>query len=92
MCVYMEESEKREKRVCFTGHRPKKIITPENTIKDKLKEEIIKAIRKDTAYSFPAWHDAYTYGQQKLYYNYVQTDMQSNSYVHYHTKALKKLE
>lgn len=46
MCVYMEESEKRKKRVCFTGHRPKKIITPENTIKDKLKEEIIKAIKE----------------------------------------------
>lgn len=46
MCVHMDESEKRKKRVSFTGHRPEKIITPEHTIKDKLKEEIIKAINE----------------------------------------------
>lgn len=45
-CVYMDESEKRKKRVCFTGHRPEKIIASEHTIKDKLKEEIIKAIKE----------------------------------------------
>lgn len=42
----MDESEKRKKRVCFTGHRPEKIIASEHTIKDKLKEEIIKAIKE----------------------------------------------
>lgn len=42
----MDESEKRKTRVCFTGHRPEKIITPEHTIKEKLKEEIIKAINE----------------------------------------------
>lgn len=42
----MDESEKRKTRVCFTGHRPEKIITPEHVIKEKLKEEIIKAINE----------------------------------------------
>lgn len=46
MCIHMDESEKRKKRVCFTGHRPEKITIPEHTIKDKLKEQIIKAINE----------------------------------------------
>lgn len=42
----MSELEKRKKRVCFTGHRPEKINTPECIIKDRLKEEIITAINE----------------------------------------------
>lgn len=40
----MSEAEKRLKRVCFTGHRPEKLNIPEEEIKDRLRNEIRKAI------------------------------------------------
>ena len=40
----MTETEKRMHRVCFTGHRPKKLIRPEKAIKQDLEKEIRQAI------------------------------------------------
>ena len=39
----MNESEKRKYRVCFTGHRPEKLSTSEEFIKQQLYNEIIKS-------------------------------------------------
>lgn len=41
----MNESEKRKYRVCFTGHRPEKLSTSEEFIKQQLYNEIIKSIQ-----------------------------------------------
>lgn len=40
----MKESEKRLHRCCFTGHRPEKLKVSENTVKEKLEQEILQAI------------------------------------------------
>lgn len=40
----MTEEEKRQRRVCFTGHRPEKLTRPEWLIKRDLKKEIRQAI------------------------------------------------
>lgn len=40
----MTESEKRLRRVCFTGHRPEKLNVSEKEVKDKLKDAIQKSI------------------------------------------------
>lgn len=45
----MDEAEKRKRRVCFTGHRPEKLIESEEYIKDRLRQEILRSI--DEGYS-----------------------------------------
>ena len=40
----MTESEKRMHRVCFTGHRPEKLLTPESVVKENLEREIKQAV------------------------------------------------
>lgn len=40
----MTEQEKRTHRCCFTGHRPEKLLVPEENIKAALKKEIRQAI------------------------------------------------
>ena len=40
----MTESEKRLRRVCFTGHRPEKLNLSEKEVKDKLRDAIRKSI------------------------------------------------
>ena len=40
----MTEEEKRQRRACFTGHRPEKLTRPEWLIKRDLKKEIRQAI------------------------------------------------
>lgn len=40
----MTESEKKLRRVCFTGHRPEKLNLSENEVKDKLRNAILKSI------------------------------------------------
>ena len=40
----MSESEKRLKRVCFTGHRPEKLDISENEVKDRLRRAIQQSI------------------------------------------------
>lgn len=40
----MTESEKRLRRVCFTGHRPEKLNLNEKEVKNKLREAIRKSI------------------------------------------------
>ena len=40
----MTESEKRLRRVCFTGHRPEKLNLSEKEVKDKLRNAIQKSI------------------------------------------------
>lgn len=42
----MDESEKRKRRVCFTGHRPEKLTIPNDIIKKRLLEEIITSINE----------------------------------------------
>ena len=41
----MTESEKRLKRVCFTGHRPEKLNVSEKEIKERLKFAIQQAVK-----------------------------------------------
>ncbi len=45
-CIFitMTEEEKRQRRVCFTGHRPEKLTCPEWLIKRDLKKEIRQAV------------------------------------------------
>lgn len=40
----MTESEKRLRRVCFTGHRPEKLNISENEVKDRLRKAIRQSI------------------------------------------------
>ena len=40
----MTESEKRLRRVCFTGHRPEKLNISENEVKDRLRKAIQQSI------------------------------------------------
>lgn len=40
----MTESEKRMHRVCFTGHRPEKLLAPESVVKENLEREIRQAV------------------------------------------------
>lgn len=42
----MTESEKREKRVCFTGHRPENLDLSERAVKKALQKEILVAIEE----------------------------------------------
>ncbi len=42
----MDEAEKRKRRVCFTGHRPEKLIESEEYIKDRLRQEILRSIEE----------------------------------------------
>lgn len=41
----MTESEKRLRRVCFTGHRPEKLNISEKEVKDRLRKAIQQSIR-----------------------------------------------
>ena len=43
----MTEAEKRQHRVCFTGHRPEKLTVPESIVKRELEKEIRLAIADD---------------------------------------------
>ena len=43
----MTEVEKRQHRVCFTGHRPEKLTVPESIVKRELEKEIRLAIADD---------------------------------------------
>ena len=43
----MTEAEKRQHRVCFTGHRPEKLTVPECIVKRELEKEIRLAIADD---------------------------------------------
>lgn len=45
----MTEAEKRQHRVCFTGHRPEKLTVPECIVKRELEKEIRLAIADDMA-------------------------------------------
>ena len=45
----MTEAEKRQHRVCFTGHRPEKLTVPESIVKRELEKEIRRAIADDMA-------------------------------------------
>lgn len=40
----MNEQEKRQRRCCFTGHRPEKLRTNEATVNQKLEKEIRQAL------------------------------------------------
>lgn len=40
----MADTEKRLRRVCFTGHRPEKLNLSEKEIKDKLRDAILKSV------------------------------------------------
>lgn len=40
----MAEADKRQRRVCFTGHRPEKLTVPESEVKTALEQEIKQAI------------------------------------------------
>ena len=40
----MTEADKRQRRVCFTGHRPEKLTVPEAEVKSALEQEIKQAI------------------------------------------------
>lgn len=40
----MTESEKRMHRVCFSGHRPEKLLQPESVVKENLEREIKQAV------------------------------------------------
>ena len=40
----MTESEKRLRRVCFTGHRPEKLNIDEKEVKDRLRKAIQQSI------------------------------------------------
>jgi len=40
----MTEAEKRQRRVCFTGHRPEKLTVPERVVKRELEKEIRLAL------------------------------------------------
>ena len=40
----MDEKEKRQRRCCFTGHRPEKLLVTEQALRDKLSSAIKEAI------------------------------------------------
>lgn len=62
----MTESELRQHRCCFTGHRPEKLGMPEAKVVEGLKKKSAQRLLTDFKHSYLGWQEGSISGQQRL--------------------------